>query len=214
MEHIHLDSGAVEEPERTGDSRTVIHREITQMSKINGHQARLRICNERSLNILNRKFGSSTNGYSVDLRYLDPKPQRELRISWGWLGLAAAFLGTAIILGATIDAALPYALGALAAGTISLAVAMYRSGQRLVWVSRYGRIGLVELMLDQPSRAEVRAFANDLKERIARAHKAQRIDRAQLLSRELREHRRLKDEGVLTEALYAKAKGRILASHQ
>lgn len=220
MEHICLVSGI--EDERKVESHTTVNREITQRSKINGYQAHFRIFNDRYLSVWTRKFGSGTREYSISLRYLDPKPRRRFRISWGWLGLATASLGVAAMLGVTINhapppavshPALPFALGAAAAGMIALAVTVYRSGLRLVWVSRHGRIRLVELMTDQPSRADVQAFANDLKDRIVRAHNAQQVDPAQWLSKELREHRRLKDEGILTEAIYAKAKGRILHCH-
>lgn len=221
MEHICLVSGI--EDERKVESRTTINREITQRSTINGYQAHFRIFDDRYLGIWTQRFGSRVKGYSVDLRYLNPKPQRQLHISWGWFGLAAALLGIAAILSITIHQApppavshptLPFALGTGAAGMIALAVAVYRSGRRLVWVSHHGRISLVELMTTQPSRADVQAFANDLKDRIVRVHDTQQVDPAQWLSAELREHRRLKDEGVLTEAIYAKAKKRILRCHQ
>lgn len=221
MEHICLVSGI--EEERKAESRTAVNREITQRSTINGCQAHFRIFNDRYLGIWTERFGSGTKGYSFDIRYLNPKPRRQLHISWGWLGLAAALLCIAVMLGITINQApppavshpaLPFALGAGGAGMIALAVAMYRSGLRLAWFSLHGRIRLVELMIDQPSRADVQAFASDLKDRIMRAHNAQKVDPALWLSAELREHRRLKEEGILTEAIYAKAKERILRCHQ
>ncbi len=69
------------------------------------------------------------------------------------------------------------------------------------------------MMTARPSRAEVRRFVQEIVERAQRAQSTPELSPTRLLSGELREHRRLHEEGILPLEMYERAKARILRCH-
>ena len=95
---------------------------------------------------------------------------------------------------------------------ISLGLLFYRFSDCIVFCSQHGRWPLLTLLNHNPTPEQLQHFVDGLSDRIRQA-RVHWPDRQQLLSAELREHRRLKDEGILSAEKYDAVKRRILSKH-
>jgi len=152
--------------------------------------------------------------YTVDIGILDPQPRRVLKICWGNLLIFVALSGATWAFALT-DLALntmllPLILGVCA--VLSLILAVYRSHDRLVFYSQYGRVPLVVLFNRSPYRAELSSFTDTLVHHIKDA-KVHYPDVNETLSEELKAHRRLMEAGAISSKRYDLVKQRILSQH-
>lgn len=214
-----LSSGAASEPTI---GKWVAQRELVQRSWCTGQRGLYQLFNDRYLSVALSQFGLRSRSHWVDLSYVDPQPRREWRVAWSWFALAAVLSGGGMLLLAVLALSgrpllshpvFPGTLAALLGGVAALWVGLLCSGQRLVWLSASGRAPVAELRLCRAGRRQARAFVADLKERALRARSQAGVDAESLLSAELREHRRLRVEGVLDAETYEAAKERILELH-
>ncbi|MEJ2644455.1 MAG: hypothetical protein P8180_05900 [Gammaproteobacteria bacterium] len=214
-----LSSGAVSEPTI---GKWVAQRELVQRSWCTGQRGLYQLFNDRYLSVAVSQFGLRSKSHWVDLSYVDPDPRRESRVAWGWFGLAAVLVGGGFLLLAALALSggplvshpvFPGTLAALLGGVVALWAGLLCSGQRLVWHSASGRAPVAELRLCRAGRRQARAFVAALQERAVRARNRAGVAAEALLSAELREHRRLRVEGVLDAQTYEAAKERILELH-
>jgi hypothetical protein len=75
--------------------------------------------------------------------------------------------------------------------------------------SRFGKVRLMELINKNPDKDSFRDFINKLVMQINKSKAARDKNQGQMLTSELQELRRLKDETVIPEVSYEKAKRRI-----
>jgi len=200
-------------PEQTTNSR------FEQKGRLFRYQADYRIYNDHYIEVKTASVFERPQTYQLDCTFLDRHAKRVLDIDWG---SAAAFMFlvssaivlawlapsleiSAVMLGASLASA-------LAAAALALVVCLHRSSDTIVFYSRHGRVPLLSLRNRNPSSAELKAFVGDISDRIKRARRRWN-NREQFLSAELREHRRLKDEGILTPERYEAVKRRILGRH-
>ena len=160
-------------------------------------------------------------GYVVDLRHVDPAVRLTRQIPWSWIAVAAVFLLLAIfgVRGIAASTA-PWWLHEWLSATVAFfaiaAAAMYaavhRTAETLTLFSAHGR---AKLLCHAGGPGTLRAFCSFLPrlEAHLRIAGARRRSRADHLRDEMREHFRLKEAGVLSEADYEAAKRRILATH-
>ncbi len=200
----------------------ITHRELVQRSRLKGYRVQFGLFNDRYLSICTTKTGRKPLEFWLDLRHLDAQPKRVIRIAWRWWLVCGISCVAAVLLGGYIRAsgsglfshpAFTAALATAGLGAFTLLVAVHLSSRKLVWFTRHGRIGLVEMMTARPSRAEVRRFVQEIVERAQRAQSTPELSPTRLLSGELREHRRLHEEGILPLEMYERAKARILRCH-
>ncbi|MGA7799561.1 MAG: hypothetical protein WCC36_02010 [Gammaproteobacteria bacterium] len=200
----------------------VAQRELVQRSWCTGQRGLYQLFNDRYLSVAVRQFGVRAKSHWVDLRYVDPEPSRHTRVAWGWFGLAAVLTGGGALLLAALAVSgspvvshpvFPGVLAALAGGAIAFWAGLLCSGQRLVWRSLNGHAPVAELLMPRSGRGQARAFVAELRERAVRVRSQAGVDAEGLLSGELREHRRLRVEGVLDAETYEAAKKRILELH-
>jgi hypothetical protein len=104
------------------------------------------------------------------------------------------------------------ALAVVAAGLVALAV--YRSYGSIRFLSAHGRVTLVEFTGRLGCPRDAAAFGDVLSRRVADARARAPQSRQQFLRDELREHRRLFEEGVLAGPAYEAGKQRILKAHE
>ena len=97
-------------------------------------------------------------------------------------------------------------------GAISLVLALYCSHDRLVFYSQHGRVPLVVLFNRLPDRATLNAFTDALVKEIKDAGVLY-PHTGETLSEELKEHRRLREAGVISSQRYDIVKRRILGQH-
>jgi len=166
------------------------------------------------LSVETRGFMQDARDYTVDIGILDPNPKRIFNVGWNYLLMFFALCGAAgffafndLAMNTTL---LPISL--LAFAGVSLIPAIYRSHDRIVFYSQHGRTPLVVLFNRSPDRVTLDSFTGTLVEHIrdAKNHNRGAIE---ALNEELKEHRRLMEEGIISSKRYAVVKQRILSQH-
>jgi hypothetical protein len=144
-----------------------------------------------------------------------PKIERVLAMRW----LTAAFgCGALTVLAAFLtrfDALHTAALCALGIAALATAVALYvgiyASHERIEFCTLHGRAAVLELVANLGSIKKFRAFVPRLCRAIEEAAERIGTDTAAYLRAEMREHYRLRGDGVLDNDECARGTGRILA---
>jgi hypothetical protein len=159
--------------------------------------------------------------YSIDLRYLNSQPTRLRRVAWLWWaisGLAALGTGAMLWLAMSSDSFLKSG-GFVAAGITAIVtfgatyLAVRHTTESLNFTSVHGGATFVSVLGGVGSTKGGKAFFVSMIKEIAAAKAARQQPKQQLLRDEMREHHRLRELGVLSEADYEASKARILHSH-
>jgi hypothetical protein len=208
-------SAAVDDPEvdhSPDDQKTVAALEQTNWMR--RCWSEFILFNNHRLSVKTQGFMQNARDYTVDISILDPQPGRSLKICWGNFLIFAVLCGAAwcfAFSSLTLNTMLlPLTLGACAG--LSLVLAVYRSHDRLVFYSQYGRVPLVVLFNRSPDRAILDSFADTLVQHIKDA-KTHIPCTNETLSEELKAHRRLMEEGAISSKRYDLVKQRILSQH-
>lgn len=164
------------------------------------------------------KKKSRSKDFRVDLAWLSAEPKHTRIITWKWLYGA---LATGAVLGVSIYLAIAEIVKmeyCLLAGVISLTACLifalifiYKIRDEFVFRSYYGDADLFLLENRKPSQQKFDKFIVALQKSIDRAHSS--ISVADRLIGELKMCRRLKDEGIINDATYTKARSAIF-SHE
>lgn len=165
---------------------------------------------------LSKSFKSFKNKrgvtYRINLRYVNQEPERHRRFAWRSLQIAAA----GFVIGA-IPAGIwhftrfnsVYLLVAsilfFVAAVIALLLFFYRSSDTYVYRSAAADVPLIELDYNKPSHKEFDDFVHALEAYIRQARSG-RMTEQQMLAGELKDIRRLMEEGMLDEESYVKAR--------
>jgi hypothetical protein len=161
-----------------------------------------------------RKSGAP---FRLDLRYLDPIPSitrvNATRAWWTALGCTAAALVafTAGYFTALGVLAVSFGLGAAAAAAVAVAIALHRSHETIEYVTLHGRARVLVLVANFGAIKPFRAFVPELSRAIEDAAEEIAGDTSSFLRAEMREHYRLRGDGVLSVGSCAESTGRILA---
>jgi K+ transporter len=157
----------------------------------------------------------SARNYTIDIGMLDPHPKRSFKIEWRYLLIFVLLCGAVWFFASTSLKLATTTLSIILSGcaVLSLVMAIYRSHDRLVFYSQYGRVPLVVLFNRLPDRETLGSFSDALMQRIEEA-KAHYASADKLLSKELKAHRCLMEEGVISGKRYDIVKQRILSQHQ
>jgi hypothetical protein len=161
-----------------------------------------------------RKSGAP---FRLDLRYLDPIPSITrvvaTRAWWTAVGCAAAALGAFAVASFTALGvlAVSFGLGAAAAAAVAVAIALQRSHETIEYVTLHGRARVLVLVANFGAIKPFRAFVPELSQAIEEASEEIGGDTSMFLRAEMREHYRLRGDGVLSVGTCAECTGRILA---
>jgi len=157
--------------------------------------------------------------YRMDLAYLDPRPFISRNIAWKWLyaSLALWVLGLTLIFSGWLDTSsinfLGLFVGVTVAALITLLAFFYQSHDTVYFRSRFGKVRLMELINKNPDKDSFRGFVNKLVMQINKSKAARHKNQSQMLTSELQELRRLKDETVIPKESYEKAK-KLIFKHE
>jgi hypothetical protein len=164
--------------------------------------------------------GKRGDVFRLDLHYLDPVPAVTKVIAkrslYAALGCAAA-AGCAFALRSVepLEPFVWYAFAAAVAATLAaVAAAVYRSHVRFEFATIHGRAPVLTLLANLGSIRRFRAFMPVLTSAIDEAAEAIGSDTAAYLRAEMREHYRLREDGVLDHEQCAAGTGRILAQFE
>ncbi len=155
--------------------------------------------------------------FRLDLRYLDPIPSITQAVAtrawWTAAGCAAAALGAfALAYVASLGVlAVSFGLGAAAAASVAAAIALQRSHETIEFFTLHGRARVLALVANFGAIKPFRAFVPELSRAIEEAAEEITGDTSTFLRGEMREHYRLRGDGVLSVGSCAESTGRILA---
>ena len=201
------------EPLQSGEPAQQVA-ELEQINRMRRCRSQFTLYNNHRLAVRTQGALQNSRDYEVDLGILDPHPRRQLRIAWHYVLGFAVLSGAAGFLAffsATTNGTL-LSVVAIAFAALSLVLALYCSHDRLVFYSQHGRVPLVVLFNRLPDRATLDAFTHTLVQEIEGA-RALDPPTSETLSEELKEHRRLREEGVISCRRYDIVKQRILGQH-
>lgn len=226
MEHIlltdHSETECVSDEPSAKSRRT--ERTFRQFSRSKGYHATYEIFNSHYLEVRVRRAHGKPRRYTMDLAFLSAQPLR--RVTIAWRTLAAALVAAVITAGLVgyihyvdepllVNTWLPVPI---LAGTLAMVgglFGVYRCSDRLLFHSAHGDTLFFELLNNGQRNHEFQSFVQDVIQRIQNAQAQRRTRNGQSrLVAELREHRRLKEAGVIGEDEYQHARGRILQCHE
>jgi hypothetical protein len=223
-EHISLDTGFESEdlvaPKKRPHRPTRLS--YTLASKLRGCVTQLGLLDDHFLSVQTVRPDSEPRKYDFDLRFANAKPVIVRHIAWFWLALAlslAALAACALWMfwprnpADWIDPVPLTAVAALLASIGSILMFLRRTTESLEFTSVHGGVTLVSVTGAIGSAREGKKFFVELIKSIGAAKAARPQPPQQFLRDEMREHHRLRELGVLTEAQYETSKSRILASH-
>lgn len=219
-EHISIEAGHDEPSGKRVHRRTLL--DYTLTSKLRGCHTRLALLDEHFLSVQLTRPDSDPRKYDFDLRFVNAKPVIVRHIAWFWLALAvslALLAGCALWLlwprsaAEWLGAAPITAVAALLASGGSVLMFLRRTTESLEFISVHGGVTLVSVTGAIGSAREGKKFFIELIKNINAAKLARPQPPHQFLRDEMREHHRLRELGVLTEAQYEAGKSRILAAH-
>ncbi len=159
--------------------------------------------------------------YIVDLRFLNSQPVRVRRIAWPWFLLGAALVlaaagGMWLARAAPAPFASPCFLGACVAMACAFGAVFFgtrRTFESLNFTTLNGGATIVSVLGGLGSTKAGKSFFVAMIKDIAAAKAARPQQRQHWLRDEMREHHRLRELGVLSEADYEASKARILKAH-
>jgi hypothetical protein len=172
---------------------------------------------EGYLKVIELAKGNADTPFLLDLRFVDPVPKIERVIAMRWL-TAAFGSGALAVLAAFLlrfDAFYVVALAALCLATLgtiaTLYVGIYSSHEKIEFCTLHGRAAVLELVANLGSIKKFHAFVPTLCHAIEEAAERIGADTAAYLRAEMREHYRLRGDGVLDNDECARGTGRILS---
>ena len=189
--------------------------EFEQTNKLRGIYRQMTIFNDTHCYQSIKNKHKRKYKYRLNLAYLDPRPFRDRHIAWRWLYAGLALLGVdaALIFSGWMNSGSMITLGLFIAATavalMALMAFFYFTHDTVYFRSQFGKIKLMELINNNPDNDSFRAFINQLVMQINKSKTDSNKNNSQLLTSELQQLRRLKDETVISEEVYENAKLRI-----
>ena len=189
-----------------------INFEFEQNKKLQGISRKLTVFNDTHCYQSIKNKHQRKYKYRIDLAYLDPRPFRTRTVAWKWLyaSLALWVLDLVLVFNGWLDTSSSNFLGLFVGITVvalmSLLAFFYYSRDTVFFRTQYGKIKLVELINKNPDNESFRGFINKFVMQINKCKTAKGINQNKFLARELQELRRLKDETIIPNGSYEKAK--------
>jgi len=179
--------------------------------------AELTFYEEGVLKVTELRKGKPAEPFFLDLRFLDPVPTLERTIATRWLyaalggGATAALAAFLLRFDALYAVAASLLVLAILAGGAALYVGIYASHEKIVFHTLHGRADVLRLVANFGSLKRSRAFVPTLSQAIEEAAERIGTDTSAYLRGEMREHYRLRGDGILSQETCAAGTGRILA---
>lgn len=196
-----------------------INFEFEQRNKLHGLYRKITIFNDTHCYQSIKNKHQRKHKYRIDISYLDPRPFRTRVREWKWLyaSIALFVFGAALIFAGWLEKSsitfLGLFIGVLVVAIMSLLAFFYNSRDRVFFRTQFGKIKLIELINKNPDVEGFRSFINKFVMQIKKAKTAKNLNQTKFLARELQELRRLKDETVIPNDSYEKAK-KLIFSHK
>jgi hypothetical protein len=213
-EHIYIGSDEARDPTTT--ARTIRER-VELRNAFRRTCTTLTLYAEGFVKVVETRGGRAGDTFHLDLQYLDPVPTLERVIASRWFYAALGCGAIAALAGfltrfETWQTGVWFTLGAAVLGTLfSLLVGVYLTYEKTTFCTIHGRAPVLTLLANIGAVKKFRAFVPTLSAAIEDAAEQVGDDAAAYLRAEMREHYRLRGDGVLTQQICADSTGRILA---
>lgn len=191
---------------------------LHQESNARGEKRLFEIYNNKFIKVSTNNI-LNTSSYHLNLSLLAPWPVRHRNISWQWLMAVFYFSLTTLAYTAylfyfqessKLERLLPFIVVFLLLSLGSFLMFLYQSPNVIEFKSRYGNCVVLSLLYNNPNRKQFKEFIDEIKLRSLSASQAVKIDKSQMLDIEMKELKRMRNEGVISQHHYADAKERIL----
>lgn len=179
--------------------------------------AQMTFYHEGFLKVTELEKGNAEAPFLLDLRFIDPVPKIERVIAMRWLTAAFGCGATAVLAAFLLRFDAFYIVALWAFGVAALAtvgalyVGVYSSHERIEFCTLHGRATVLQLVANLGSIKKFHSFVPMLCRAIEEAAERIGADTSAYLRAEMREHYRLRGEGVLDNDECARGTGRILA---
>jgi hypothetical protein len=179
--------------------------------------AELAIYDEGFLKVVELRNGNANQPFFLDLRFVDPVPRIERVVALRWLAAALgcgalAALATFLLRFDALYGVAAWALGAtMLATAATFSVGIYGTYEKTEFCTLHGRVLVLGLVANFGSMKKYRAVGPILSRAIESAAERIGADTAAYLRAEMREHYRLRGDGVLDNDECARGTGSILA---
>jgi hypothetical protein len=193
-----------------------ISEEFVIRDRLRGRSTRVRIYLESWVDIEVQRHGRRGSFHRIDLRYLDPVPATRHHFPMRLLKV------TGIVAAVTAVAAIPAWFGWLSSYTLPTAIAggaltllglvgvFYLSHEKIVFSTLHGRAATIRFGAGLGTMRRFHKLVPRLIEAIANAAESIHDDTAVYLRAEMREHYRLRGDGIITDDECAQSTERIL----
>lgn len=186
--------------------------EFEQSHKLRGMYRKLTIFNDTQCYQSIKNKHRRKYKFRLNLAHLDPRPFRLRNIVWKWLYASLALWCSAVVIvfagwfNSSSIISLGIFTGVIVAALLTLLTFFNLSHDTVYFRSQFGKIRLFELANNNPGKDDFRDFINKIVVQINKSKAAKGMNQSQLLAAELKELRRLKDEMIVPEESYEKAK--------
>ena len=200
--------------EESPRSPRVIRAALAQHDRLRFCRRTFRLFDQRILSVQADGIFRRLPPYEFHIGILDPEPKRLVGINWRYL---VAFLVLAATATLTATAGLfrdPILLSSVlaAAAALCLLMAVYSYHDRLIFYSQNGNVPLVILSHRKPDADSFDTFTAALIRNIVDVRDSF-ANGSELLREELKEHRRLREQGIITDMRYEGIRQHILGLH-
>ena len=190
-----------------------------QEQKFKGVRRTFKIFNDTQLHYTHTSFRNKDNKKRrINLSYINIQPQRDSTVAWNWFSTAFATIVWSMLLfyvGLFTQFKADYiVIVAVLLGTfsmISMLIFYYRTQDKMVYNSFFGNIPLFEVSNHKSGNKEFELFILKLRQHIKSAQ--DRMSMHQRLVGELKDLRRIRDEGKITNEQYESARN-IIFKHE
>lgn len=215
-EHIFI--GTEEGEERSEVFQPHIVRERFELNnRGRGIHTELTLFDEGFLSVREQRRGDLGTARLINLRFLDPVPSHSrlvaLKTLYAGIGLAAAGAVCGALAAFSILTAfsLPAGVGLATAAAVTFMLFVYRTQEESIFYTTNGRAQVLTLLGTLGCLHACRGLVPELKSAIGQARETNHVDKTRYLREEMREHYRLRDDGILSHHACAVSTQKILA---
>jgi hypothetical protein len=174
-------------------------------NRLRGTETSFVLFDDGYLNVRHERAGEVEYEHSIDLGYLDPRPERARRVARTTLGVAASLTAGCGLAGLlayfSVAPAITVTAAITSAAAMSIAwwIFLKRTGERIAFRTRHGRARVLTIFGNAGCYRACRALSRKLTKAIEQAHRRNAWDTARWLRAEVREHYRLLSGGVISQ---------------
>jgi len=181
---------------------------VRQFQVVNGKEVRISI-----------KSKPKPQTYAVHLLALADKGHLRLHIAWHWLmllsfcllALLGYYLAKSIFDFSFYAYEFSFVAGVGLIGLLALVLFVLNISRKRVFVSRYAKVNLFEVLINNPDYRSYKFFIDTLSGQLQKARRFWDLKPEHQIAGEMRMLRRLASQGIITQGIYNQAKDKLFS---